>query len=52
MKSIQDTRFLKKISYWLVWAIIIGLLAYASHLYLEYRNRELDRRLKNLTVFK
>lgn len=34
--------------YWLLWGLLIGGLMYGFHLYLEYRNHELDKRLEQL----
>lgn len=50
MKSIFYSTYFWKISYWLLWAIAIALVLYATHAYFEYRNHELDKRIKNLMV--
>jgi hypothetical protein len=34
--------------YWLLWGLLIAGLMYGFHLYLEYRNHELDKRLEQL----
>lgn len=34
--------------YWLLWALLIAVLAIGINAYFDYRNRELDKRIERL----
>lgn len=47
-KKLKPVSGLETLRYWLLWALLMAVLAYGVHLYFEYRNRELDKRLEQL----
>ena len=36
--------------YWLLWALLIAVLAIGINAYFDYRNRELDKRLEQINI--
>lgn len=46
--SFFDKRTAAALRYWLGWLLLLAALATAMHGYLNYRNRELDKRLERL----
>ncbi len=43
-----DKKIAADVRYWLGWLLLFAALALAMHGYLDYRNRELDKRLERL----
>lgn len=43
-----DKKNAAALRYWLGWVLLLAALALAMHGYLDYRNRELDKRIERL----
>ena len=41
---------LSTLRYWLLWALLIAILAMGINAYFDYRNRELDKRLEQINL--